>query len=160
MTTPYTLTALKNEITTDPVLLGYSPKYLAGDDYTVVSMLNALTGAGAVQMLAGSLPRGIILKGLIPGTDQLATGLTLSGAAISSALNTKWINRFAALRGGDPAIQIDSGFMGLVNGLVSDGLMTQASIDAFTKKTGSRAEALFGADTVISIAQVAATRGI
>jgi hypothetical protein len=160
MTTPYTPLALKNEITADPLAVGYGPKYLAGDDYTVAMLLNATTGVGAATMLAGWLTRGAVLKGVVPGTDQLATGLTLSGAAISAALNTKWTNRFAALRGGDPAIQVDSGFMGLVNGLVSDGLMTQAYVDAFTKKTGSRAEALFGVDTVISIAQVAATRGI
>jgi hypothetical protein len=160
VTAPYTLLALKNEITTDPQALGYAPRYTAGDDYSLALMINAVTGVGAVQMLVGSLTRGAVLKGIIPGTDQLATGLTLSGAAISSALNAKWINRFAALRGGDAAIQVDSGFMGLVNGLVSDGLMTQAYVDAFTKKTGSRAEVLFGVDTVISIAQVAATRGI
>ena len=154
------ITAIKNEILLDPVVIGYAPAYAAGDDFFVSNLFNTITGLGTAKMLHDSLARGVVIKGVIPATDQLASGLTISGIVITPALNAKWQNRFAALRAADDRIIIDTGFMFLLNGLVSDGLIQQPYIDALTMKTGSRAEVLFGTGTVISIAQVAATRGV
>ena len=77
----------------------------------------------------------------------------LNGA--SPALQGKW-DRFIrvlaavdAVRTGMPAVQ------SLLGQLVTDGLMTQAQVDAFSKRPATRAENLLGTDTVIFINDVA-----
>ena len=151
--------ALKNEISTDPLALGYAPYVTAGNDGAIAILLNALTGLGAATISITTLSRGAILRGTIPANDQLASGMTLANVAISAAVSNKWASRFAALRGADPTMTMDATLMGLLGQLVTDGLMTQPYIDAFTKRTGSRAEVLWGMGTIVQWRDVAAAYG-
>lgn len=156
--TPAQLAELNTELTTDPAALGYAP-YLNISDNECAALLNALTGPGAVTISLPSQTKGAILKGCVPGTDQLATGVNLSGVAISAATTNKWLHRFNAIRSGDPVLALDTEMMGLLGQLVTDGLMTQAQIDAITKRVGSRAEYLWGAGTVVQPSDVMRAMG-
>ena len=150
--------ALKSEITTDPKALGYAPLINVSDN-GIAGLLNALTGPGAATISLLTQTKGAILKGIIPALDQLASGLTLSNSPITSQTAQKWANRFAALRSGDPVVVLDGGLLFLLNQMVADGLTTQPYIDAFTTRTGSRAEALFGAGTVVQPGDIAKALG-
>lgn len=152
-------TALHTEISTDPLALGYAPYVAAGNDGAIAVLLNAPTGVGAATISITTLSRGAVLRGVIPATDQLASGLTLAGVAIPTAVSNKWASRFAALRGADPSMAMDAILMGMLGQLVTDGLMTQPYIDAFTKRIGSRAEVLWGMGTIIQWRDVAAAYG-
>lgn len=154
------LTALRAELTTDPQAVGYAAHYAAGDDYTLAQMLNATTGAGAASVPLIAISRGAFLRSVIPGTDRLAAGLDSDGAALTSATITKWTYRFNAARGGDETIALDAAMLGMLGQMVTDKIMTQAEIDAFTTRTGSRAEVLFGAGTVIAVDDVSRTRSV
>ncbi|MEO7481095.1 MAG: hypothetical protein ABIT70_10835 [Sulfuriferula sp.] len=151
--------ALKSEITTDPKALGYAPYVTATNDNAIAGLLNALTGVGAATIQLSAISRGAVLSGVVPGNDQLATGLNLSSVAIPTATANKWSERFAALRSADDTVPLTANFMGLLGQLFTDNLMTQAQIDAITKRTGSRAEVLWGAGTIIGWRDVAAAFG-
>ena len=85
-------------------------------------------------------------------------GVIAAIAALNSSspiLQGKW-DRFMrvivaldAIRVGLPAVQ------SLLGQLVTDGLMTQTQVDAFSKRPATRAENLLGVDTVISITDIA-----
>ena len=150
--------ALKSEITTDPKALGYAPLINVSDN-GIAGLLNSLTGLGAETINLLTQTKGAILRGIIPALDQLASGLTLSNSPITSQTAQKWANRFSALRSGDGVLALDANFMGLLGQMVTDGLITQPAIDAFTTRTGSRAEVLWGAGTVIQPDYVAKALG-
>lgn len=149
---------LNAEIQTDPMALGYAP-FVNVSDNGIAALLNALTGQGAATIALKTQSKGAVLRGIIPALDQLASGLTLANAPISSQVTQKWTNRFAALRSGDDSIVLDVNILGLLGQLVTDGLTTQPYIDAFTKRTGSRAEVLWGAGTNIQPHDVAVAFG-
>jgi len=141
--------ALKTLITSDPDGLGFAP-YINVSDAQIAAMFNDIAGPKAAQISLSSIGRGAFLKGVIPATDQLASGVDTGGTAIPSTTAAKWQSRFNALRSGDDVIQIDAALQGLVGELITDGLMIQVQIDAFTKRVGSYAEVKFGQDTVVT----------
>ena len=148
--TPAQLTQLKSELQTDPLAIGYGPYVTAGNDNACADLINALTGPGAAPITLTSQTKGAILLGITPALDQLATGVNLANVVIPAAVAAKWQSRFQALAAGDPVMELSTAFMNMLAQLVTDSLTTQPYIDAFTKRTGSRAEFLWGAGTVIS----------
>ncbi len=150
-------TALHTELTTDPLAIGYSAQ-LNISDIAVAAMLNATTGNGAATITIPSLSRGQWDALLIPLEDQVASGLNLSGAALSSAVIAKWNARIASLRAGDQTIQT-SVMTPFLNSAVTDGLITSAFLTQITTRMGSRAEVLFGAGTVAQWQDIARAMG-
>lgn len=142
---------LKAEIDTGPLAAELAPFVAAGNDNDCAAMLNAMSQAVIALPTIG---KGALLRGIIPALDQLATGVNLSGVALTAQISAKWTNRFAALRAGDDVMVLDAALMGLLGQLVTDGLMLQPYIDAFSKRNGSRAEVLWGAGTVVRPADI------
>ncbi len=139
--------SLKTELTTDPLGLGYS-QYFKTSHVNIANLLNATSGAGAATIQLQTISKGQLLLGIVPWLDQLSTGVTLTGSPVASGVSLKWQHRFQALQSADATLQI-SQILPLVTDVETDGLATAAQVSALTTKTGSRAEALFGAGTVI-----------
>lgn len=93
------------------------------------------------------LPKADFLLGVMAGIAAL------NGA--TSLLQNKW-DRFLRIVGAVENIRVTQpAVQSLLGQLVTDGLMTQPQIDAFTKRPATRAENLLGAGVVISITDVA-----
>lgn len=151
MTIDYT--ALRNELNTDPQSLGYAPFISAGQDQNSADLLNALTGNGAATITLSLIDKGqasiVILSG----------ALTL--ASLSNTLQAKWVTILqAAAQLPDPIPFENSIIQTVLGSAVNDGVLTDAQINSFTQRTGSRAEVLFGQNTIIGNLDVAkALRG-
>lgn len=144
--------ALRAEITTDPAGLGYAPLVAAGADAGIAALLGATTGPGAAPIALPSVSRDAFLLGLRPAYMSLPT--------LPAAVQQKWDRILAAINSG-AAVAIDAGTQGLLASAVADGVLTQAQADAVWHRTGSRAEVLFGPDTVMTQADVSfALRGL
>lgn len=145
----HSLAELATELTTDPAALGYAA-HLNISDNAIADMLNSTTGTGAAVIMLARQSKAAIITGLIPALDQLAAGIGYAGAQIDAPMRQKWLQRFDALRSGNDSIDLTPQFMGMLGQLVSDGIISQPYIDAFTRRTGSRAEVLWGAGTTIT----------
>lgn len=144
------LPALKSEITTDPLALGYAPYVTAGNDNAVTGLLNALNGAGAATVTLLSMSHDSFALMIAPAVMALGSA--------TAALQAKW-NPMLNLVSGISLASLTPMVMGMLNGLVTDGLLTAAEITAGTTRTGSRAEVLWGVGTVIAWRDVAAAFG-
>jgi hypothetical protein len=158
-TTSFSLAALTSELVNDPVGMGYAPLITAKIPDPIVALLNSLTspGAGGVSAL-GAIAGGFTL------TNQqffqntiIATALFQTLPTLSAALQAGWANVFNwCMKGSDiPLSAADNpNFQSLLQGMVSTGLLTQAQMNSINGRTGSRAEVLWGAGTIITISQV------
>ena len=149
---------LNTLLVTDPDGVGFAP-YLDISDVECAALFNDLSGRGAASITLTQISKGQFLRGIIPATDQLASGVDLNNTAIPATTTAKWKNRFDALRSGNDIITVDATLVGLVTQLISDGLCTQVQIAAFTTRTGSYAEVKFGQETIISWQDIARARG-
>ena len=149
--------ALKTELTTDPLGLGYAST-LPTSDIATAALLNANTGKGAGTIMVPSYSRGGLLALLIPLEDQLSSGVNISGVAFTQLVLTKWAGRFDALRSGDPVIATVV-ILPMLASAVTDGLTTTAYVTQITNRICSRAETLFGAGTVVQHQDISKAMG-
>lgn len=152
------LTALKTELTTDPKGLGYAANLTSTNDVANAALINATSGAGAAVVPLIAVPKGQLLLGITPLLMQLASGQTTAGATTSAATTAKWQMLFQALQAADPTLVVAQ-ILPMLNDAVTDGLTTSTAVTALTTKTGSRAEVLWGAGTVIQWQDIAAAMG-
>ena len=150
-------TLLKTELTTDPLGLGYAST-LPTSDIATAFLLNSLTGKGTATITIPLFSRGELLALLIPLEDQLSSGVTISNTALTQLVLNKWSSRFYALRSGDTFIATNI-MLPLLNSAVTDNITTAAFITQITTRTGSRAEVLFGAGTVIQHSDISKAMG-
>lgn len=150
-------TLLKTELTTDPLGLGYAST-LPTSDIATAFLLNSLTGKGTATITIPLFSRGELLALLIPLEDQLSSGVTISNTALTQLVLNKWSSRFDALRSGDTFIATNI-MLPLLNSAVTDNITTAAFITQITTRTGSRAEVLFGAGTVIQHSDISKAMG-
>lgn len=141
MLTAAQLAALKSELTTDPLSLGYAAPRAAGAMQTIADILNATTGPGAATVTYASLSRDAFVSGLRPGLFALPT--------LSAAIQAKYSLLIQSVIGTVDAVVIDATTLAFLADAVADGVMTQAQVTAFTTRTGSRAEVLLGTGTAV-----------
>jgi len=141
--------ALKAEIQTDPTNLGYSEYTAVGSDAGVAYLLNQPT---ETLISIPSLSKGEFLLGIAPAGQSLLSA--------SDAIQKKW-NWYLGLAQASETINLSHPtIQALLSEIVSDGLLTQEQVDAFTKRQATRAEVLFGYATVITASDVSvAVRG-
>lgn len=146
-------TALKTEIETDPLNLGYASRVAVGDDEGIATILNDRTGSGSAMISLATATKGEVLLGVTPVAFTLPSK--------SNAIQAKWGLALQLLAAATTDIPVSSEpVASMLAAAVSDGVLTQAQIDAFTKRRGSRAEVLFGVDTAVAHQDVAvALRG-
>ena len=135
------------EIMNDPAGLGYA----------------TMTGQEIVDAM--NVPRtGVSILVIVPKATFLqVTGLApFRAAALSEPNRTGWLESLANIRSLEIGIvPSDAGVSALLTSAVSDGVLTadeKATLDALGTRTGSRAEQLWGAGTVVSLNDVARVR--
>lgn len=140
MITPAQSATLKTAINSDTALTAF----VTSRDCQAISDYYA--GATATLVNHPILPKSDFLIGVMAGIAAL------NGAP---TLQNKWdrflrvVSSVETVRVSSPAVQ------SLLGQLVTDNLMTQAQVDAFSKRAATRGENLLGAGVVISITDVA-----
>ena len=142
-------TILKTELTTDPKGVGYSQPLAATNDNAVAALLNATTGPGALTLTIQTYTKEQFLTGIMPAIEALGTA--------TAALQAKY----------QPILQVTLSVstilyavaQPILTSLISDGLLTQAEVTAFTTRQGSSMERLYGAGTVAAWTDVAKAMG-
>jgi hypothetical protein len=144
---PIDTAQLTAELTTDPAAVGYAAMVASGNDAAIVAALNA-TSAAVVS--SASMTRDDFLTAILPAGLSLATK--------DAATQAKW-DRLIGLACAANTIVV-ANIAGLLQLAVGDGLLTADQAGAVGKRSGSRAEVLFGADTIVSLGDVSfALRG-
>jgi hypothetical protein len=134
-------TALKNEITNDPLSLGYAVFVTAGNDAAIAAILNMATGPGAATVTDATMPRDDFMLAITPSLISLP--------GLSTTIQSKWDRILAVVRAADTINISDPAIQALLGASVADGVLTSDQVAAIGQRTGSRAEVLFGAGTTI-----------
>lgn len=143
---------LKNELTNDPLNLGYAGK----TDAERAAILNA---ASATITLSFQ-PKNVFLLMTAFSVVRIATDTGTDGQPLASKVGVKWQALIDQARAADPGSVISlAGMTSHVFGdPVADRIMSQAEYDALTTRVGTRAEVLFGQGSVITETQVGEAR--
>lgn len=155
-----TLAALKTEIQTDPQTYGYAAHVAAGEPELIAEKLNKVRD-GTDGEAAITLRRADISPQELWGAISVADYTALPGNPTAAQLSTErrylsWLTGLSA----QPKVRLlnDDGSDGPVianlNAMFGAGTGTRNRIAALANRFGSRAEQLFGADTVVSIQDV------
>lgn len=161
MLTAAQLLALKNEINNDPRGYGFVALNAAGNDQGISDNINTVrdgTNPPTNPTAAGGNADGHISinKGSI-STQDLLEALTETDVAALTQGQRDWIMLVAS----GTRVRVDSGSSaraGLL-ALFSSGT-SHNNLIATATRNGSRAEELFGVNTVITIADIAAAIGV
>jgi hypothetical protein len=146
-------TALKNEITNDPLGLGYSIFVTAGNDEAIAAILNMTTGPGAATVTASVMPRDDFMLAITPSLISLP--------GLSATIQSKWDRILAVVRAATSINISQPSIQALLGAAVVDGVLTSEQVAAIGQRTGSRAEVHFGAGTTITNSDISfALRGV
>jgi hypothetical protein len=146
--------ALKSEIDADPQKLGYGPLVKAGNDSGLAALLNAPIPGATCPL--DTVPKDDFLVVV----QEMVPRLLTAEAAIQQKWGTILPLLLMLLTASGPTVRRDK-VAASVGMAIADGLMKQEEADApFTKSDPSRAEILWGAGTVVAVADVSfALRG-
>lgn len=137
---------LKTEIQQDPKALGFASLVAAGNDQGIADLLNGLSGPGTGSAFRDNIQPKEILAALQPADFAALTALQL---AQLQAITGQGVVDATSANGRAIYLNI---FAGMTNSITA--------LTALTSRVSSRAEALFGAGTVISAGDVSfALRG-
>lgn len=137
------LAALKAELVADPSALGYAAPLASGGDNTLADLLNA--------------PRaGItVYRGIIDGREIVSATTPAEFLALTTAQQSLYLAITGASGGVDTSnALVRSAF----TTMFAAGTATRAALAALAIRSGSRAEQLWGAGTVVDYMTVAAAR--
>jgi hypothetical protein len=125
------------------------------DDAGIASALNA-AGYGTVTMT--TMPKWAFIK-------HFTAPVSFAVLSASNELKAKWqailgafLPNLTAWPSDSPISLGDPTVAGLIALAVSDGLLTQAAVDAATRYQGSRAEVLWGAGRRVEIDEIRGVR--
>lgn len=142
------IAALKTELYTDPKSMNYAAQ--SGNDAVIAGLLNAFTGPGAETITLPYLSHDDFAVMIAPAVMALGSATT--------TLQTKW-TPMLNLISGTQRVTLSARNMGMLNGLVTDGLLAATDITAGTTRIGSRAEVLYGAGTIAEWQDIARAEG-
>ena len=145
--------ALKTELQTDPKSLGYASLITAGNTAALANLLNATTGNGASTVALTTIDHDDFVADILP--DVLTVLPTLS-----ATIQTKWQTILQQFSTSSEVLLTNATTQQLLGEAVTDGLATQAQVTAWTTRTCSRAEVLFGAGTVVAQSDVMMALGV
>ena len=152
--------ALKTELLTDPSGLGYAASVSSGDDVTTAAVLNVARGAITIR-------RADINVQEFWNAIDVADFTALPGAPTVAQLSSE--RRFLAWLSGLAALQTvrllnddgtDTPVVTNLKAMFPAGSATRTRLLALAIRNGSRAEQLFGVDTIVGSQDIArALRG-
>ncbi len=148
-------TVLNVEILTDPLGCGYAG-YLSitanGGDLGIVNLLNSQSGVGSQQVPINTMEKGQFLLSVAPWL--------LSISDRPANIQAKWDRILLVLSGAPNTINVSSDTVKLLfNAAIADQIATKSQVDSISSRNGSRAEVLFGVDTVVTSYDVAHAMG-
>lgn len=144
---PIDYAALREELENDPEGMGYAQLIEAGAHLALAQLMNSTTSPGADTINLGLITKNTFLLGVSP------VALTLPQA--TDAVQKKW-DRIIALASAAELVDVSNpNVMGILQLATMEGFITQEQVDAFTKRTGSRAEVIFGAGEAITHESIA-----
>lgn len=138
----YTIQQLAAEIAADPKNLGYAAFSVNGNDAAVASLLNSLSGPGVGPVASVTMTRDEALLAFSPAL------LTIT--ALSTALQSKWDRILSALTSLNVLDCTSAAVQAILTQAITDSVLTQEQVTNFNQRTGSRAEVLWGAGTIVS----------
>jgi hypothetical protein len=149
---------LRQEILEDPLQLGYAALLArkergvspAPDDAGIAALLNATTGAGVGSITRTKISQTVFLRLIAPAT--------LGWAAKGEAFERRWDRMLGIVQAVETLDLAEPTTIGLIDAAVADEAMTADIRTAILAGTGSRAEVLFGAGTILSASDVGAAR--
>lgn len=157
---PINFAELNTELTTDPTTLGYATPRAAGNDQALTDALNLVRAA--ITIRRANIPVKDIWEAItvadmtaLPGTPN-ATQLSTERRQLAwlSGLPAIGSVRLQNADGSDTSIMTNLAAIFPASG-------TRTRLLALASRTGSRAEQLFGVDTVVTTTDVArALRGL
>lgn len=115
-------------------------------DQAVLSLLNSLTGPNVGVVSVTSMTRTDFLLAIAPAY--------LSLPVLSAAIQAKWDRILNVLTGAAQVDITNTMIQALMGVSVTDGVLTADQVAAIGKRTGSYAEVLFGANTVVVLSDV------
>jgi hypothetical protein len=141
--------ALASEINSDPAGLGYAALKTAGNDAGIAALLNALTGAGTGTVFLTAVNVQTLILALKSTADWDL--LTTSGNNWNSIQLLTLVQPLDCSQ-----TEIQTLLSHVFSGLSANSI---TALTAAIKRTGSRAEVLFGAGSVIQNTDVAHALG-
>lgn len=147
--TPTQLATLKTNILTTGPLVAACQQYLTTSHVAIADLFNSLTGAGAAPITLPSVSRGTLVMGMLTPFGRVHAGVDINGATLVTAIQSKWLGFASLFSSADPVVELSPALLAELQSAVTDLVATQAEVDAFTKRTGSLSEVLFGAGTNI-----------
>lgn len=157
--------ALKNELLNDPIGYGYAPFVASGADNVLADMLNIIrngtNGGPAITMRKSDVNSKDIWESIdiadFPALSQNPTNTQLS----TERRSLSWLEGLANI----PNIRLlnddgsDTPVIKNLQGIFPAGSGTRTRLIALATRNGSRAEQLFGRDTIIIDSDIAKARG-
>lgn len=134
------MTALSDELNNDPTSIGYAPLIA---DSNVAGLMTRINAPDTATITRTVISRDEFLMAIIPGMDNLL------GA--DSAVQGKYGAMLDLVKAAD-AVRLTPVVTAMINGLVTDGVMTDVS--AILTRPGSRAEAVLGEGTYVSAVEI------
>ena len=137
------LLALKTEVNTDPISMGYTPDAM---DDGVVFLINDVSSNAVPEQITRPLDDIAIAEvaGIIDGTEYDAL----------TAYNKAWVQSLINRAEGDSIVPYKDKFLDVFGA----GSVTRTAAVALLPKDATRAEVLFGINTVITNADWVAAR--
>jgi hypothetical protein len=142
---------LKQELTgtispPSPLAEEYPPLVEIGDHEGLATILNRKSGAGADTVNLDLMSRSEFLLAITPAYLVLPT--------LSDELQKKWDRIITVITGAESIHLNDPRIQGIIGVAVADGVLTTQQVSSIGKRTGSRAEVLFGVDTSVTVSDV------
>lgn len=120
--------ALKTELTTDPLTLGYAPLWATGNDWELADMLNAVRQTIDID------------RGVIDSYEIINATTPSEWAALSSAEK----QRYQTLTGAGQVDSQNANVRATFQAMFGAGTATRTALSDLLTRKGSRAEQLFG----------------
>ncbi len=140
MATVFSISALRSELLTDPVSLGYAGAIATGDQNTVFMLLNTPFSGGGFQVNRDPVPPEAVFGAIHPDDYAAMTTTELTRLQVIMTL---------------PSIDLaDTSTHTIVDGLFQTGSITRQNILVLQYRDGSRSEVLWGEGRIVTINQI------
>jgi hypothetical protein len=139
------LIALKEELTLDPMGLGYAPFILIRDDVSLKNLMNEIRGGQDFLVSRGRITKDAFIE----LTSQMVFALMLASKSGDTEADF-WLSVFDRLVANADTINVDDPSLeSVLDQMISANYLTQQDKESIKTRQGSRAEILFGINVLV-----------
>jgi hypothetical protein len=140
------LNALKEELTLDPMGLGYAPFILIRDDVSLKNLMNEIKGGQDFVVSRGRITK----DSFIEITSQMVFTLMLASKNGDTDAGF-WLSVFDRLIANSDTVNSDDPALdAILDQMISANYLTQQDKESIKTRQGSRAEKLFGTNVLVN----------